>query len=83
VLYVVFIILGSRPTNPTKYERDILPTEFTDIFREVPPCFATRCLCCKHRAVVDKLGMIKTQMETRHRSESGRSVWDALYDTTP
>jgi predicted nucleic acid-binding Zn ribbon protein len=34
------------------------------------------------RALVDKSGMITTQMGTHRRSENGRSAWDALYDTT-
>jgi hypothetical protein len=32
---------------------------------------------------VDKSGIIRTQMGTQNISENGRSVWDALYDTTP
>jgi hypothetical protein len=36
-----------------------------------------------HRALLDKSGMIRTQMGTHNISENGRSAWDALYDTTP
>jgi hypothetical protein len=35
------------------------------------------------RALVDESGMIRTQMWTHNRLEIGRSVWGALYDTTP
>jgi hypothetical protein len=45
--------------------------------------FATRCLCCIQRALVDGSGMIITQMGTHNRSENSRSAWDALYDTIP
>jgi hypothetical protein len=35
------------------------------------------------RALVNESEMIRTHMGTQNRSESGRSAWDALYDTTP
>jgi hypothetical protein len=35
------------------------------------------------RALMDRSGMIRTQMGTHHRSENGRNAWDTLYDTTP
>jgi hypothetical protein len=34
-----------------------------------------------HRALVDKLRMIRNQMGTHSSSENGCSGWDALYDT--
>jgi hypothetical protein len=36
-----------------------------------------------HKALVDELGTIGTQMETHSGSENGRSAWNDLYDTTP
>jgi hypothetical protein len=40
-----------------------------DISRQVPSCFATRCLWCNQRALVDESGIIITQTGTHSRSE--------------
>jgi hypothetical protein len=40
------------------------------------------CAGIYQRAVVDELGMIRTQLRASSRSENGRSAWDALYGTT-
>jgi hypothetical protein len=37
-------------------------------------------VCCNQRILVDKSGMIRTQMEIHNRSENGCSACDALYD---
>jgi hypothetical protein len=47
------------------------------------PCFATRCLYCNQRALVDNSGVIRAQMGAHGISESGCSAWDTLYNTTP
>jgi hypothetical protein len=41
------------------------------------------CAAICHKAMVDKSGIIRTQMGKHYSSETGRSAWDALYDTTP
>jgi hypothetical protein len=69
---------------PAEYETDISPTKLTDFSRQVSLCFATRSSAVIfQRALVDKSGVIRTQMGTHNRSESGRRKWDALYDTIP
>jgi hypothetical protein len=45
------------------------------------PFFATRCLYCNQRALVDESGMIRTPMGMHSRSENGCSAWDTLYNT--
>jgi hypothetical protein len=40
-------------------------------------------LCLHQTALVDESEMIKTQVGTHSKSESARTAWDALYDTTP
>jgi hypothetical protein len=46
--------------------------------------FATRCFAgIFQRALVDKAGMVRTQMGTHNRSGNSGTAWDALYDTTP
>jgi hypothetical protein len=51
---------------PAEYDRGTSLAKFTDICRQVSPCFATRCLVLVFaRDVVDESGMIRTQMETQ------------------
>jgi len=59
---------------------DTSSAKFTDISRQVSPCFATKCLCWYlPNALVDESGMIRTQMgkhTIRKRSQCmGRFVW--------
>jgi hypothetical protein len=49
----------------------------------LPASLLNVCAGICQRALVDESGMIRTQMGTHNRSESGRSAWDTLYDTTP
>jgi hypothetical protein len=47
------------------------------------PCFASRCVCCNQRALVDESEVIRTQMGTHNRSENDSSAWEDLYLATP
>jgi hypothetical protein len=38
------------------------------------PSFVTGCLCCNKKALVDELGVIRSQMAMHNRSENGHST---------
>jgi hypothetical protein len=70
--------------NPAEYERDTSSAKFTDISSQFLPASlldVSAGIC--HKTVVDETGIIRPEMGTNSRSESGRSTWDALYYTTP
>jgi hypothetical protein len=69
---------------PEEYDRDISLTKLTDICLQVLPTSlqgVSTGYC--QRALVDESGLIRAQVGMHNRSDCGRSVWDALYDTTP
>jgi hypothetical protein len=69
---------------PAEYERDTSSAKFTAISYQISPAStldASAGFC--QRALVDELGMIRTQMGYVQYMKNGRSAWDALCDTTP
>jgi phosphoribosyl-dephospho-CoA transferase len=68
---------------PAEYDRDTTSAKFKVISRKVSPCFATRCLCCNQRALMDELGTIMTHMGITIDQKMVAVAWDASYDTVP
>jgi hypothetical protein len=70
--------------NSAERESDLSSAKFTVISRQISPDsllgFSTG-IC--QRALVDELGMIRTEIGMHSRSQNGRSVWDSLYDSFP
>jgi hypothetical protein len=69
--------------EPHECERGTSSAKFTFISRQVSPAslpVVSAGYC--QRAVMDESGIIRTQMGT-HNTSNGRSVWDALCDSTP
>jgi hypothetical protein len=65
------------------YERYISSAKFTAISCQVCPHLLLGVSAgILQRALVDESGMIITYMGI-HNTEFSRSVWDALYSTTP
>jgi hypothetical protein len=70
--------------NPAEYERGISSAKFTTSSSQVFPdllqgVFADVC----QRALVYESRMIRTQMGTHNRSESGHIARNTSYDITP
>jgi hypothetical protein len=69
--------------NPAEYERDTSSANSRTLLAKFIPAslLGIPASICQ-RALANESGMIRTQMRTHNRSESGRSVWNALFDTT-
>jgi hypothetical protein len=68
--------------TPAEYERD-KTAKLKDIFLELLTSLVGVSAGSWQKFLVAESGMFRTQIGTHNTSENGRSVWDALYDTTP
>jgi hypothetical protein len=57
--------------------------KFMDISCKLPASLLGVPVGVCQTALLDKSGIVRTQIGTHNRSENGRSAQDALYDTIP